>query len=171
MIVAVIAMMTMQASLVNVVQVIAVRDPRMVPVLGGLAIVQMTLVLGAPVVRRAAVGVPLADLETMGLNAVSLLMLQAIISQVVHVVTVTKRRMPGAVPVSMCHCPFLSDFRVSSGSWFWGCRSRRLDGLEPASCIPWWPHRGGIRLAPHGPVTECIDWWWEKFRTSDGIFR
>jgi hypothetical protein len=80
MIVAVIAMMTMQASLMDVIEMIAVRDPRVVSVLGGLAIVEMTLMFGAPMVRRAAIGVLLADLDAMGLNAVFPLMFQAIIS-------------------------------------------------------------------------------------------
>jgi hypothetical protein len=113
MIVAVIAMMTMQASLVDVIQVIAVRDPRMVPVLGGLAIVKMPLMFRAPMVRRAAIGVLLADLDAMGLNAVFPLMFQAIISQVVHVVTVTHGRMPATGTVSMCHCPLLSRMAYS----------------------------------------------------------
>jgi hypothetical protein len=113
MIVAVIAMMTMQASLVDVIQVIAVRHPRVVPVLGGPAIVEMTLMFGAPMVRRAAIGVLLADLDAMGLNAVSPLMFQPIINQVVHVVTVTHGRMPATGTVSMCHCPLLSRMAYS----------------------------------------------------------
>jgi hypothetical protein len=47
-IVAVIVMMTVQAPLVNVVDVIPVQDPRMVLVLGGFPIVEITPVLGAP---------------------------------------------------------------------------------------------------------------------------
>jgi hypothetical protein len=51
----------------------------------------------------------------MGLNAVSPLMFQAIINQVVHVVTVTHGRMPATGTVSMCHCPLLSSLRGQSG--------------------------------------------------------
>jgi hypothetical protein len=116
MIVAVIAMMTMQVSLVDVIQVIAVRDPRMVPVLGGLAIVEMTLMFGAPMGRRAAIGVPLADLDAMGLDAVSPLMFQAIINQVVHVITMTHGRVPATGTVLMCHCSLLSTLPATIGA-------------------------------------------------------
>jgi hypothetical protein len=170
MIVAVIAMMTMQASLVDVIQVIAVRDPRMVPVLGGLAIVKMPLMLGAPMLRRAAIGVLLADLDAMGFNAVFPLMFQAIVSQVIHVVTVTHGRMSAAGAVSMCHCRLLSSLRVTPAfvleplvvlsvvnverrrPWhglMLSSAARGVTGVQPASCIP----SGRIGGQKDGPPT------------------
>jgi len=105
MVVAVIAMMTVKASLVKLILVVAVRDHGMVAVLGGLSIMQVPRVLRASMVRRAPIRVPLADLDAMGHHDVALLMFEAVLVQVIDVIAVANGRMPASRSVSMCHDP------------------------------------------------------------------
>jgi hypothetical protein len=109
-IVAVVAVMMVQAPVVEEVAMIPVRDDGMVATFRGLAIVGVAFVLRAPVVRRAAVGILLADLDAMGFGAVSPLMLEAISGQVVHVVTMANGHVPACRAMSMRHSLLLSGY-------------------------------------------------------------
>jgi len=99
---------------------VPVRDHQMMAVLGGLPVVLVPHVFRASVVRRASIGVLLADLEAMCLDDLSLLMFEAVLVQVIDVIAVTNSRMPASWSVTMCHDP--APFNASA--WLGACISR-----------------------------------------------
>jgi hypothetical protein len=103
MIIAVIAVMMMQMTLVQIVHVVPVRHHLVVTMLGSLRAMHVSRMLGAAVVRRASIGVLLADLDPMFLDGIALLMLEVALPQIVDVASVTNGRVAASGSVSMCH--------------------------------------------------------------------
>lgn len=100
MIVAVIAVMTVQVSFVKIVDVIAVGNGRVVVWLAFVT-VWLAWMMRAPAFRDAAVRIPPRDGDAMHLQAVSLLMLETAVTEVIHVIVMSNGRVATAGTVTM----------------------------------------------------------------------
>jgi hypothetical protein len=77
-IIAVIGVMMMQTAFVQIVQVIPVRRHLVVTTLGAVRSMDVSRMLRAAVIGRASIGVLAAHLDAMGLDDITLLMLEAV---------------------------------------------------------------------------------------------
>jgi hypothetical protein len=102
-IIAVIAVVMVQASFVDVVDVVSMGNRRMVTVFRCFPIVDVTRMLGAPVIRRAPVGILFADLDPVVFDEVALLMLEPAVVQVINVIAVPNGHVPASAAVCMGH--------------------------------------------------------------------
>jgi len=113
----VIAVMMMQAPLVEIVHVVAVRHHGVVSVIHAFWSMRVPCMHRAPMVRRTPVGILLADVDAVQLDGIAFLMLEAVVVQVVDVVSVPNGEVPASGSVVMCH-------GLTPSAWLGGCIMR-----------------------------------------------